>query len=49
MKFYSNAAVSRGLIFLAMLIVGLTLWYTNNLANQFKTEVNPKENQAEVS
>ena len=42
MDFYFNNLISKLLIILAFIIVGSTLWYTNNLANQFKIEEKKK-------
>ena len=42
MEFYFNNLTSKLLVLLAFIIVGTTLWYTNNLANQFKIEEKKK-------
>ena len=42
MNVYSHSIVSKLLFLLALIIVGLTLWYTNTLANQFKIEEKKK-------
>ena len=42
MNVYSQSIVSKLLFLLALIIVGLTLWYTNTLANQFKIEEKKK-------
>ena len=42
MDYYFNNSVSKLLIFFALIIVVGTLWYTNNLANQFKIEEKKK-------
>ena len=38
MKFQFKNLAYKGLVLLALLIVAITLWYTNNLANQLKKE-----------
>ena len=38
MKFQFKNLAYKGLVLLALLIVSITLWYTNNLANQLKKE-----------
>ena len=38
MKFQFNNLAYKGLVLLALLIVAITLWYTNSLANQLKKE-----------
>ena len=42
MNVYFHSIVSKLLFLLAIIIVGLTLWYTNTLANQFKIEEKKK-------
>jgi len=42
MNIYFHNIVSKVLFLLALIIVGLTLWYTNTLANQFKIEEKKK-------
>ena len=42
MNFYLNNIFSKLLFLFALIIVGLTLWYTNTLANQFKVEEKKK-------
>jgi len=42
MNIYFHNIVSKLLFLLALIIVGLTLWYTNTLANQFKIEEKKK-------
>ena len=42
MNVYFHSIVSKVLFLLALIIVGLTLWYTNTLANQFKIEEKKK-------
>ena len=42
MNFYLNNIFSKLLFLFALIIVGLTLWYTNTLANQFKIEEKKK-------
>ncbi len=42
MNVYFHSIVSKLLFLLALIIVGLTLWYTNTLANQFKIEEKKK-------
>jgi len=42
MNTYFHNIVSKVLFLLALIIVGLTLWYTNTLANQFKIEEKKK-------
>ena len=42
MIFQFHNTISRVLIILALMIVGITLWYTNNLANKFKLEEKKK-------
>ena len=42
MDVYFNNLPSRGLVLIALIIVGSTLWYTNKLANQFKIEEKKK-------
>jgi two-component system, sporulation sensor kinase D len=42
MKFKFNNIIFKILVVLALSIVGVTLWYTNNLANKFKEEEKKK-------
>ena len=42
MKFRFNNIIFKILVVLALGIVGVTLWYTNNLANKFKQEEKKK-------
>ena len=42
MDVYFNNLVSKGLVLMALIIVGATLWYTNKLANKFKIEEKKK-------
>ena len=42
MDFQFHNIVSKILVLLALIIVGVTLWYTNSLANKFKIEQKKK-------